>query len=391
MVYRPTALVIMGTRPEAIKLSPVVRSLKLGRALAPIVCATAQHRGLLDRALQNFQHKPHIDLNLMRDGQTPQGFAAAALDRVTRVVQDVAPAVTVVQGDTTTAAIGALASFYAGVPVAHVEAGLRTGDLRAPFPEEGHRRIIAAIAALHFAPSDRARLNLVETGVLPDRVVLSGNTGIDSLMEMSAAIDRSPMLRSRLKRRFPYLDRRRPLVVVTAHRRENLGEPLKRICAAISQIAERAGADFVIPVHPNPEAARLMRAELAGALNAHLTEPLRYSEIVWLLRQARLVLTDSGGLQEEAATMGVPVLILREATERQEVVEAGLGALVGSDPKAIGGTTLAILRDPALHAAMARATPLYGCGTAAPIIARVLGERFGMPVRAQMAEYSVAA
>lgn len=376
MGIKPSALVIVGTRPEAIKLASVVRSLRLGRAIQPIVCATGQHRALLDTALGSFQLRPNIDLNLMQPGQAPQDFLSLALARLGEVVAQLRPEVVIVQGDTSSAFAGALAGFYAGVPVAHVEAGLRTDDLTAPFPEEGHRQLIARIASLHFAPTENARRALMREGVPRSQVVVTGNSGIDALKSVDDGLRRSPLLRARLRRRFAFLDENRPLVLCTIHRRENVGSPLARIAAALRMITHKSDAEILLPLHPNPVVADALRTELHGSDNIHLADPLDYTECLWLLRRARLVLTDSGGLQEEAATLGVPLLVLRETTERPEGVAAGLATLVGADPVRIAGTALAVLRDPLVHQWMARAMPLYGTGDAGRQIAQALAERF---------------
>lgn len=377
MAQKPAALVILGTRPEAIKLAPVVRALRAMRAFRVTVCATAQHRGLLDRALRSLQLAPDIDLDLMRPGQSPASFLPTALDALRTVIDQTAPAVVIVQGDTATAFAGALAAFYARVPVAHVEAGLRTDDIAAPFPEEGQRRLVSQLATFHFAPTEGARSTLIREGVPRPQILVTGNPGIDSLLATERLLKTSVEWRSRLRRRFAFLETGLPILFATVHRRENLGKALTGVATGLRLLAARREAEIVVAVHPNPDVAAPLRSALADTPHVHLVDPLSYPECVWLMKRARLVLTDSGGLQEEAATLGVPQLVLRDSTERTEGVTAGVAALVGSDPIKIAGTALAVIRDPCVHAWMARPMPLYGRGDSGPLIARALVERYG--------------
>lgn len=370
------ALVVIGTRPEAIKLAPVARAVLSARLLQPVICSTGQHRDLLAEALRAFGLTPGVSLDLMRPDQTPGEVVARAVEAISAVIAAQPPAVIVVQGDTASAFAGALAGFYAGIPVAHVEAGLRTASISAPFPEEGHRRLVSRLAALHYAPTEQARENLVREGIPRSNVLLTGNTGIDALLAVDRTLDRSLRLRATLRQRYPFVRPGRRLVMVTAHRRENLGEPLARICDALAYVATQTDADILFPVHPNPAVGAIARARLAAVPNVHLTDPLEYADCVWLLRQAHLILTDSGGLQEEATTLGVPLLVLRETTERNEGVEAGVAALVGTDPVRIAGATLALLRDEGVRSAMARPLSVYGAGGAAALIARDLAHRY---------------
>lgn len=385
------ALVVIGTRPEAIKLAPVIRALRTARQIPPIVCVTGQHGALAVDALALLGLKPDHNLLLESADPSSAGLVSTALAALSGVIRETRPTVVIVQGDTASAFAGALAAFYAGVPVAHVEAGLRSRNLGAPFPEEGQRQLISRLATLHFAPTDSARECLVSEGVSPRNVPLTGNTGIDALRSMVRLIDHSPSLRTRLRKRFAFLPADRRIVLATAHRRENLGTPLENICAGLSLIAARADVDIVIPVHPNPAVSGTIRRLLASVPRIHLTDPFDYAECVWLMRRAELVLTDSGGLQEEAPTLGKPLLVMRDVTERPEGVEAGVAALTGTDPVRIAGAALAVLRDPAVHAWMSRPLPLYGGGSAAKLVARILAQRFGRQLGQSAPRREVAA
>jgi UDP-N-acetylglucosamine 2-epimerase (non-hydrolysing) len=360
---RMRVLSVFGTRPEAIKMAPVIRELERHPDVGSTVCVTGQHRELLDDVLDTFAIEPHHDLDVMRAGQSPSGVAAAVMRELEPVLAEVRPDWVLVQGDTTTAAVGALAAFYGGARVAHIEAGLRSHEPREPFPEEINRRIAGVVADLHFAPTVRARDNLLAEGTPDDAVIVTGNTVIDALR--AAAPIQPPGLPS---------DGR--LVLVTAHRRESFGEPLQRICAALrALVAGRPDLHVVFPVHPNP-AVRLAAEEmLAGTERVWLMPPLGYREMVGVLHRCTLVLTDSGGLQEEAPSLGKPVIVLREVTERQEAVEAGTAVLVGTDVAAIVDTAGALLDSPSRYARMARAANPYGDGHAAKrIVAALRGE-----------------
>lgn len=376
MLAENRVVLIAGTRPEAIKLSPVLKALRDRRLMKPLLVSTGQHRDLVAQPLAQLGITPDVDLQLMTAGQTPAAVLGSAIPKLTEILTSLRPRVVCVQGDTATALGGALAAFYAGVPIAHVEAGLRTSTIEAPFPEEGHRRLIARIAAVHYAPTEAAVRTLMQEGVSARDIELTGNTGIDTLKMMEDTLDRSPTLRASLRAEFPQLRSGRPLVLVTTHRRENLGEPLRRICMAVKLIAGKADAEILIPLHPNPAVAETLRFELGQTPHVHLVPPLAYAACVWLMRQATLILTDSGGLQEEAPTIGVPHLVLREETERPEGVRAGVAALVGTDPIRIAGAALAILRDGAVRDQMGRPVQLYGDGSAGDQIARSLATRY---------------
>ncbi len=363
-------LIVFGTRPEAIKLAPVVLELRKRAGLQPVVCATAQHRQMLDQVLDVFAVRPDIDLDLMRPDQDLAALTAAVATGIDGVIREVQPDVTIVQGDTTTAFAAGLASFYRRVPVAHVEAGLRTYRRYAPFPEEINRRCLACFAQWHLAPTVRARQALLAENI-PDRDIhVVGNTVIDALLwALGPARDRgfasAPELAGRL--------RERPFVLITGHRRENLGGGLRGICQAIAELAAAfPDWDWVYPVHLNPRVRQAVQKALGERPSIHLLAPQGYLDFVWLMDASRLILTDSGGVQEEAPTLGKPVLVLREATERPEAVAAGVAALVGTDRAAIVAKTTELLADPAARQAMTRPQNPYGDGTSARRIVNIL-------------------
>jgi len=367
---RARVMVVMGTRPEAIKLAPVMAALRRRPEIEARLVVTGQHRGLIDGVLAQFDLQPDTDLDLMRADQAAGDLTARAMLAIGALLGSGRTEMAIVQGDTGSALAGALAAFQRRVPVAHVEAGLRTGDLASPFPEEGNRRLIGQVAALHFAPTAAARAALRREGVAAHAIEVTGNTGIDALLAVDARVrgnTRAPGL--------PDLPTDLPVVLVTTHRRENHGAPLLRICEAVERIARHEACAIVMPVHPNPAVAGVLRARLGGIAGVHLTEPLAYEAFVWLLRRAALVLTDSGGVQEEAPVLGTPVLVLRDTTERPEGVKAGVAMLVGTDPMAIAGAARAVLRDDEVAKWMGRPLRLYGKGDAAPkIAARIAAE-----------------
>ena len=351
-------LVVYGTRPEAIKMAPVVRALARPGVFAVTVCATGQHREMLAQVQDLFGLRPDVDLRLMRPDQSLNALAAAALAAVDEVLASAAPDWLLVQGDTTTAMAAALAAFHRGVRVGHVEAGLRTGDLARPFPEEANRRIVDALAAALFAPTGRAAGALLAEGVDPSRIHVVGNTVIDALRLLPIDPETVPA---------------RPEVLVTVHRRESFGAPLAGIFAALRRLAESfPGVDWIYPVHPNPNVRGPAHEALGGLPNLTLCAPLGYGELVRRLRRCRFVLTDSGGLQEEAPTFGKPVLVLRDTTERPEGIEAGVARLVGTDGERIVAAAAELLTSEAAYAAMARAVNPYGDGRAAERIAAIL-------------------
>ncbi|MBN2369407.1 MAG: UDP-N-acetylglucosamine 2-epimerase (non-hydrolyzing) [Vicinamibacteria bacterium] len=369
-------LFIVGTRPEAIKMAPVIREACRRRSTRPIdvrVCATAQHRELLDRALDTFEITADHDLDVMLDQQNPQNVLAGIATRLTPILLANRPDWVVVQGDTTTTMASAVTAFYSGMPVAHVEAGLRTGDLGHPFPEEGNRRLVTAIARLHFAPTNVARANLLREGVDPARVLVVGNPVIDAL---SWALDQ-PCDLAALGLQALVDDPARRLLLVTAHRRESFGPPLESIADALNRISAIYGRNILIvfPVHPNPDVRTIVESRLGSRDNILLLPPMDYIPLAHLLRRAHLVLTDSGGLQEEAPALGKPVLVLRKMTERPEVVELGAARVVGTDQALIISETCGLLDDAAAYSRMARPVRPFGDGHAAErIVGALIGE-----------------
>jgi len=366
-------LVICGTRPEAIKLSPVVRELRRRRdEFQTTVCVTAQHRDLLDQVLAAFSLEPEYDLDLMREGQTPLETTSRILSRLGPVLQAEAPHLVLVQGDTATTLCGAMAAFYQRIPVGHVEAGLRSGDLRQPFPEEMNRTVVTKLASLHFAPTREAAENLRAEGVSGDRIAVTGNTGIDALVHVADELKRGGLVSEAA----PQLRPGEKLIVVSAHRRENLGQRIESICRALLRMADREDVRIVFPVHPNPGVQGPVHRLLSGRRNISLVEPLGYVPFVELMRGAHLLITDSGGIQEEAPSLGKPVLVMREKTERPEGLRAGTAKLVGTSPGRIVGEAFRLLDDPAEYAGMARVRNPYGDGLASERIADFVSAQF---------------
>jgi len=363
-------LVVFGTRPELIKLAPVILELRRHPRFFKVrLLATAQHRDMLDQMLDVFGLRPDHDLDIMRAGQNLDWLTGELTAKVGAELRKFRPGLVIVQGDTTTAMVSALTAFHQGIAVAHVEAGLRTGDPRDPFPEEMNRKIIGAIASWHFAPTRRAAQNLKAEGVPRSRIAVTGNTVVDALLMMDdAAGDRpSPLsLTDGLR-----------LILVTAHRRESFGRPLKNICSALAAIARsRPDVEIVFPVHPNPAVRAEVEALLSGRDRIRLISPLDYLDFLSLLKRAHLVLTDSGGIQEEAPVFGKPVVVLRNRTERPEGIAAGVARLAGTDSKSIVREAGKILDDPRLYTRMTHGRNLYGDGRAARRIAVFLMKRF---------------
>ena len=358
---RRDVLVVFGTRPEAIKLCPVVLHLaRFPEAYRVRVCVTAQHRRMLDQVLHAFHVSPDYDLNLMLPGQTlaqSTSRAVAALDPVLETVQ---PDMVIVQGDTTTTLCGALAAFYRRIPVAHVEAGLRTGDFDGPFPEEMNRVVTTRLAALHLAATAEAACNLRNEGVAESDIAVTGNTVIDAVLHVRDGLESGIMTAPA----WPWLYPQKRLILMTAHRRESFGAALEHICEALLTLAERPDVQIVCPVHPNPRVQHPLQRLLGGHRNIRLIEPLDYVPFVDLMRRAFLVITDSGGVQEEGPSLGKPILVLREKTERPEAVSAGTVKLVGADPHRILAAAHQLLDNPAEYARMARVHNPYGDGHA---------------------------
>jgi UDP-N-acetylglucosamine 2-epimerase (non-hydrolysing) len=364
-------LFVFGTRPEAIKLAPVVRELSDRPDFQCKICVTGQHRELLMQVLDLFDLHPDWNLSIMRPDQDLAYLTGAALSGVGQILDTFQPDRVIVQGDTTTTFAGALAAFYHKVPVAHVEAGLRTDDIYAPWPEEVNRRLVSHVADLHFAPTARARDNLLREGIGDERIVVTGNTGIDALLWVSALLDERPTLRSHGEKLLAGHSRDGRLILMTGHRRESFDGGLTRIFRAISRIAERRDVAIVFPVHPNPNVRRAIEP-LRLHENIALVEPVDYPELVYLLKKCHFVVTDSGGIQEEAPSFGKPVLVTRDTTERPEAMELGLAKLVGTDEHLLFDQMTALLDDPREYGRMSRIENPYGDGLASGRIAERL-------------------
>ena len=362
-------LFVFGTRPEAIKLCPLIQRLRAQPDdFAVRVCVTAQHRDMLDPVLEAFGVRPDFDLDLMRPGQTLSELTARILAGIGPVLTSERPRLVVVQGDTNTTFAAALAAFYHAVPVAHVEAGLRTGDMRQPFPEEMNRVLTSRMTEFHFAPTRAAEAALLREGVPPAKVFVTGNTGIDAVLWVRGALDRGELAAPA----WPWLDPARRLVLVTCHRRENFGPGFGRATHALQLLASRPDVQVVYPVHRNPNVLGPAHRRLGGHANIVLLDPLPYVPFVDLMRRCWMIITDSGGIQEEAPSLGKPVLVLREKTERPEAVEAGTVKLVGTDEQRIVAEATRLLDDAAEYARMTRVHNPYGDGQACSRIAAVL-------------------
>lgn len=362
-------MVVFGTRPEAIKMAPVVAALRAAPGIRTRVVVTAQHRQMLDQVLELFGIVPDVDLDLMTPGQQLPDLFARILQGVSGVLSRERVDLLLVHGDTSTTLAAALAAFYARVPVGHVEAGLRTGDMQAPWPEEANRRLTAPLATLHFAPTGAARDNLLAEGVPAGQVHVTGNTVVDALLAVTARIDADAGLAQALAARFSFIDPARRLVLVTGHRRENFGAGFEQICLALRDLAQRGDTQVVYPVHLNPNVQGPVQRLLGDVAGAHLIEPQDYLPFVYLMGRAHLILTDSGGIQEEAPSLGKPVLVMRTTTERPEAVAAGTVRLVGTDRATIVAEATRLLDDADAHARMARAHNPYGDGQASARIA----------------------
>ena len=362
---------VLGTRPEAIKLAPVIRNLReQPDRFDPVVMTTSQHREMLAQALAAFDLVPDYDLGLTHANQTLAEFTAHAVIALTRSFAELKPDMLLVQGDTSTVVAAVLAAFYQGIPVGHVEAGLRSGDMRRPFPEEANRRIASVATDLHFCPTATARANLLREGLSEHDIFITGNTIVDALMSIAAQRNfEDDILRT--------VDWSRPVLLATIHRRENLGANLAEVCAALKSIAsQRPQAQIIIPVHLNPKVREVVFRLLGETRGVFLTNPLSYPDILEVMRQSTLVLTDSGGIQEEAPALAKPVLILRTVTERPEVVSSGFGRLVGTSHQEILTQTLNLLDNPEARAAMTSGVNPFGDGKASERIAEIIWQRF---------------
>ena len=369
-------LTVFGTRPEAIKMAPLVKCLQHAAHIEARVCVTAQHRQMLDQVLDLFEIRPDHDLDVMRPGQDLFTITAEILQAIRGVYEAERPDVVLVHGDTTTTFAATLAAFYLRIPVGHVEAGLRTGNLYSPWPEEANRRLTSALAAMHFAPTPTSRDNLLRENVPGERIFVTGNTVIDALLAVRDKLDASAELRARMQAGAAFLRSDARLLLITGHRRENFGGGFERICDAIAALAARyPDLDLVYPVHLNPNVQEPVRRLLSGISNVHLIEPLDYLPFVHLMTRATLILTDSGGIQEEAPSLDKPVLVMRDTTERPEAVEAGTVRLVGTDARTIVEGVSRLLDDAGEYRRMSVAHNPYGDGHACGRIVAALRAR----------------
>ena len=357
-------LCVFGTRPEAIKMAPLALALNADPRFDAKICVTGQHRQMLDQVLELFDLAPEFDLNIMKPGQDLSDITSTILVGMKKVFSGFRPDVVLVHGDTATTFASTLAAYYHQIPVAHVEAGLRTGNLYSPWPEEGNRKLTGALATLHFAPTETSRNNLLREGITAG-IEVTGNTVIDALLQVVTKLQTDVTLQQSLNRQFDFLRPGHRLVLVTGHRRESFGDGFDRICRALAETAEAfPDVDIVYPVHLNPNVSEPVNRSLAGIDNIHLIEPLDYLPFVYLMNRAYLILTDSGGIQEEAPSLGKPVLVMRDTTERPEAVEAGTVKLVGTDIAAITSGIRTLLTDERTYQSMAYAHNPYGDGKA---------------------------
>ena len=358
-------LTVFGTRPEAIKMAPLVQALNESAEIEARICVTAQHREMLDQVLDLFEITPEYDLDIMKPGQNLYDVTTNILMGLKPILEEFKPDVVLVHGDTSTTLSATLAAFYQQIPVGHVEAGLRTGNLNSPWPEEGNRKLTGAITKFHFAPTETSKQNLLNESVSADDILVTGNTVIDALLQVVDKVQNDQDLIDTLKFKFPQLDERKKLILVTGHRRESFGGGFERICEALAQIAtNHPECQIVYPVHLNPNVREPVNRILANVDNVHLIEPLDYLPFVYLMNRSYLIVTDSGGVQEEAPSLGKPVLVMRDTTERPEAVDAGTVKLVGTDTNKIVEEVERLLADDEAYATMSRAHNPYGDGKA---------------------------
>lgn len=357
-------LTVFGTRPEAIKMAPLVHELKRREEIESRVCVTAQHREMLDQVLDLFEIEPDYDLDIMKHGQTLQGITSDILLQLTEVLEEFKPDYVLVHGDTSTTFAASLAAFYQQIPVGHIEAGLRTHDLYSPWPEEGNRCLTSVLSQWHFAPTETSKQNLVAENIAENSVVVTGNTVIDALLTVTEKLDQ-PEWVAEMEAKFPFLEDDPQMVLVTAHRRENHGKRIRNIAEAIRILANKYPAiQFVLPLHLNPKVREPLKEALESISNVQLIEPQDYAPFVYLMTKAMLLLSDSGGIQEEAPSLGIPVLVMRNSTERPEAIEAGTVKLVGADTDVIVDACSSLIESEALYRQMSNAKNPYGDGFA---------------------------
>lgn len=365
-------MVVCGTRPEAIKMAPLIKRLKQHREFVTVLCSTGQHKHMLDQVMSVFGLQPDIDLGIMRPGQDLIDVTTGVMQGLREAFSQHKPDIVLVHGDTNTTFASTLAAYYHRIPVHHVEAGLRTGNLYSPWPEEGNRKLTGALAAHHYAPTRLSRDNLLKEGVQEHLITITGNTVIDALLDACTQLDENPSLQSSIAQELPVLDSAKKLILVTGHRRENFGSGFENICNAIATLAQRDDVQIIYPVHLNPNVQEPVNRLLSHRANVFLIPTQGYLEFTYLMKQSHIILTDSGGIQEEAPALGKPVLVMRDTTERPEAVEAGTVALVGTDAPRIESAINQLLDEPALWDEMSHSTNPFGDGTASEQIIKKL-------------------
>ncbi len=371
-------LTVFGTRPEAIKMAPLVHALAAADGIDSKVCVTAQHREMLDQVLALFEIKPDYDLNIMKPGQSLSQITSTILQGMEPVLADFKPDIVLVHGDTSTTLAASLAAFYARIKVGHVEAGLRTGNLYSPWPEEANRKLTGALAEWHFAPTETSSQNLAKENIPASQIAITGNTVIDALLWVKAKLDSNAQFAEQFSQQFAFLDSSKRMILVTGHRRESFGSGFENICSALAQLAaDYPDVQIVYPVHLNPNVREPVNRILSGVDNVHLIEPQDYLPFVYLMDKAHIILTDSGGIQEEAPSLGKPVLVMRDTTERPEAVAAGTVKLVGTDQTNIISTVKQLLDDQQAYLSMSRAHNPYGDGKACQRIVEIIKTSHG--------------
>ncbi len=368
-------LSVFGTRPEAIKMAPLIKKLEQDSRFESTVCVTGQHREMLEQVLAVFNIVPEHNLDIMRDKQSLAGISASILTQLSPLIEHINPDIVLVHGDTATTFAASLAAFYNQTTVGHIEAGLRTGNLRSPWPEEANRRLTGVLTNLHFTPTQTARQNLLLENTPDDSIFVTGNTVIDALLWVNERFDEQPELKTNIAADYPFLRENSDLVLVTGHRRESFGDGFRNICKALKSLArDNPKLDIIYPVHLNPNVIGPVNESLAGITNVHLIEPQSYLPFVYLMQRAKVILTDSGGIQEEAPALGKPVLVMRDTTERPEALEAGTARLVGVDAENIRTEVNQLLEDSDHYASMALALNPYGDGTSCQKIVDILAK-----------------
>lgn len=366
-------LCIFGTRPEAIKMAPLIKQLELNHNFSNKICVTGQHQAMLQQVLDLFAIRPDFNLEVMTINQDLSTLTTKILSGLLNIFQQSLPELIFVHGDTTTTLAASLSAYYHQIPVAHIEAGLRTGNIYSPWPEEINRKLTSSLATLHFAPTESAKLNLLREGIAAPTIHVTGNTVIDALYEMNQKIEKEEQLAKTLAQHFSFLKKNRPMILVTGHRRENFGQGFKRICEALIQIANRfPNIDIVYPVHLNPNVQEKIKPLLANITTIYLIPPVDYLPFVYLMKKAYLILTDSGGIQEEAPALSTPVLVMREQTERPEAITAGTAKLVGTNVAEIVGEVSELLLNKESYQKMCKAKNPFGDGNAAKKIVQIL-------------------